>query len=225
MSRELDYNLDKICKLKEKYTEWFEMASAKGPESIDAKEAGEVADIIKDLAEAERNCREACYYKTVTEAMEEHDDGEYERYGYNPSHYASGRFAPKGRGMRYGYRPYLDTEPYIESYLHDPDFKDKMRMGYRENSGDYSSGYGAIGNNSKGYNSSRHGNVYDGYRNAKRYYTETKSMNDKMEMEKYSKEYLTDVLEALKEMWVDAETPHKQQMKDSLTKFVGTLTV
>lgn len=39
--------------------------------NVNAKEAGEVADIIKDMSETEKNLYEANYYKLVSEAMEE----------------------------------------------------------------------------------------------------------------------------------------------------------
>lgn len=87
----------------------------------DTKEVGEVVDMIKDLAEAEKYCFEACYYKSVIEAME---GGEDSRYGYTPM---KGNYRISGNG-RMGYKPYIDQEPYIDGYLHDPDFED--RMGY-----------------------------------------------------------------------------------------------
>lgn len=40
------------------------------PETVDTHEMGEVMDMIKDIAEIERNHYEACYYKSVVEAME-----------------------------------------------------------------------------------------------------------------------------------------------------------
>lgn len=95
-------------------------------ETADTKELGEVADIIKDLAAAEKYCYESCYYKTVIEAMEKGDD---DRYGYS---------TPKGNyrmSGRMGYKPYMDQEPYVDAYLNDPNFRDRMydkpnRYGY-----------------------------------------------------------------------------------------------
>lgn len=69
---------------------------AKGIENVNTEELGEVVDMIKDLAEA-------CYYCSVTDAMDE-----YEPMGYDRWRYASGRFAPKGRGT-YGYTPEHDS--------------------------------------------------------------------------------------------------------------------
>ena len=87
----------------------------KGVDDLDTKDCGEVVDMIKDLAEAEKACMEACYYETIVKAMEKADeDGEEdEKMGYNARHYASGRFAPKGRGTRMGYMPETMRYPYF----------------------------------------------------------------------------------------------------------------
>ena len=42
----------------------------RGPERIDVNRMGEIIDMVKDLAEAEKSCWEASYYRKVTEAME-----------------------------------------------------------------------------------------------------------------------------------------------------------
>lgn len=75
---------------------------SKGIDQVNTKEMGEVIDMIKDLSEAEKNKMEACYYKSVIEAMENAEYGEdydYEgriRRGYS------------GMGNRRGY----DRMPY-----------------------------------------------------------------------------------------------------------------
>lgn len=94
-------------------------------ELADTKEVGEVIDMIKDLADAEKNCYEACYYKAVIEAMEE---GKEDRYGYSMPRT---NYRMSGSGHM-GYKPMIDQEPYINGYLHDPNFKDAMydKYGY-----------------------------------------------------------------------------------------------
>ena len=52
---------------------------AKGVDSADTEESGKVIDMIKDLAQAQKYCWEACYYKTLIKAME---DADYQRMGY-----------------------------------------------------------------------------------------------------------------------------------------------
>lgn len=45
--------------------------------ALNVDEAGKVADMIKDLAQAAKYSAEACYYKTITDAMhEEHAERE-----------------------------------------------------------------------------------------------------------------------------------------------------
>lgn len=41
-----------------------------GPDKMNVDEIGKLADAIKDMAEAEKACWEAEYYRSVTEAME-----------------------------------------------------------------------------------------------------------------------------------------------------------
>lgn len=92
--------LKELNELKHDLIDAVKAQVAGGLENVNTEELGEVVDMIKDLAEAEEACMEACYYETVTEAMTEGED----RMGYDRWRYASGRFAPKGRGT-YGYTP------------------------------------------------------------------------------------------------------------------------
>lgn len=75
---------------------------------------GEVVDMIKDLAEAEEKCWKACYYKEIVYAMDEAE--EYDRDGYNPRRYASGRYAPSGRGHM-GYTPGMPSDHMSGPYM------------------------------------------------------------------------------------------------------------
>lgn len=100
--------MDKIKDLKETKEKLVDALKAKmsmGIENVDAQEAGEVTDMIKDLAEAEKECWEAAYYESIVKAMK--DEGE--KMGYDDWRYASGRFAPKGRGTYEGYTPTYPT--------------------------------------------------------------------------------------------------------------------
>lgn len=146
---EQDASYKDICKAKEDLLEVF-MAElhSKGAAQMDTEEAGEVVDMIKDLAEAEKSYMEACYYKKVIEVMEkESEEDEDDRMGYNNRRYANGRYAPKGRGRRMGYARPRMHDPYLESYLYDDDddFEDMMqehygRMGYPSGGGQGRSG-------------------------------------------------------------------------------------
>ena len=77
-----------------------------GPDKMDSAEVGKLADAIKDMAEAEKACWEAEYYRSVTEAMEGQsgympEGMGYGRMGYNPSRDSMGRYARRGYGMGY----------------------------------------------------------------------------------------------------------------------------
>ena len=52
--------------------------ATRGADRFDVEEFGKMADIVKDLAEAEESCWEAEYYRSVTEAM-----GGQQGYGYS----------------------------------------------------------------------------------------------------------------------------------------------
>ena len=74
-----------ICDLKKSILKYVTSQIADGL-SADAQEVailGEYVDMLKDLAEAEKSCQEACYYESVVEAMS--DSGMTQRMGYNPN--------------------------------------------------------------------------------------------------------------------------------------------
>lgn len=116
--------LKELNELKHDLIEAAKAEMAKGIENVPTEEMGEVVDMIKDLASAEKDCMEAAYYETVTDAMTDGD----ERMGYDRWRYASGRFAPKGRGT-YGYMPpVMDGNEYPTEYP-------APRMGYNPRMG------------------------------------------------------------------------------------------
>lgn len=61
----------KIKEVKDKVLGRMETAMTErgSVDRMDVKEMGELADIVKDLAEAEKSCWEAEYYRSITEAM------------------------------------------------------------------------------------------------------------------------------------------------------------
>lgn len=199
-------DLHTICSMKERLVDALNMHINQGIEHMDAKEAGEVADMIKDLAEAERNCYEACYYKTVIEAMEKGDAEEQERYGYNMNRSAStGRYISGGRG---GYRPYMDQMPYINSYLNDPNFKENMRMGYPMD-----------------HYEDRYGKAYNEYKNSRRHYTESNSEHDRNEMNAHATEHVGDTIATIRDIWKSADPDLKKRMKADFTNLIGEMTI
>lgn len=190
---------DDICELKKRLIKIVESElNTSNIGSIDTKELGEVVDMIKDLAEAEKNCQEACYYESIVEAMEE-SDGEHDRYGYT-----------KKTRMRMQDMPYVrDWEDY--DYM-EPRMKN-MRMGYPRDRYD---------SEMEGRDD-RYGRAFNEFKKARRHYTETKSMTDKQMMEEHANEHLADSMQTLKEIWESSEPTLRKRMKEDLTKFTSSL--
>src|SRR5699024_12388331 len=85
--------LEKICTLLDIMTDGLKSATNQGLNNLDTHEAGQVADIIKDLSEAKKNLTDAeknewesCYYASIVKAMKDADErgDEEDRYGYIP---------------------------------------------------------------------------------------------------------------------------------------------
>ena len=93
-----------IHEMIEKLSECACAELSSGIENVNTCEMGQVIDMIKDLADAE-------YHARISKAMEEADEDD-RRY-YDEYRYKSGRFAPKGHGMRRGYNetPYWHMTP------------------------------------------------------------------------------------------------------------------
>lgn len=210
MHHEIEEMMNEMCDLKEiKKTliSWLKEEVNQGKECFDTKTCGDVMDMIKDAAETTKECYEALYYKTVIEAMNEGGEPAYGdgSYGYNHRHTSNGQFASSGRGhyvSGYNRGPYMDQDAYIDGYLHDPNFKNRMRsqsMGY-----EYGDRVGT----------SRDGEMYDRYQMAKRHYQDSKSVADKEEMEEHCMKYMDHTIKHLKAMWDDADPMLKKKLKE-----------
>lgn len=115
-----------IKKMCEKLMDSINHELDKGIENVDTKELGEAIDMVKDLYEAKKEMYEACYYKQIMEAMEEHDFEDEEeimdegRRGYRGQPRDSrGRYMSR-RGRRMGYE-----EPMM---MYDEDWEEMERM-------------------------------------------------------------------------------------------------
>lgn len=235
MHHEIEEKLTSVKELKEKLVDIAKAEfNSKSVCDIDAKEMGEVIDMIKDLAEVEEKCWKGHYYKTVSKAMEENEESNM-RYGYNHRHTASGRFASAGRGHRVGY--YDKMMPmemrYDMEYLDDPEyFRDMMndRMGYDGRSASRSGNMNMGGNRgSDGYTMNRenprHGKAYNEFMEARRHYTATNSPEHKMQMDEYANEHMNDTIASIKEIWKSADPAMRKNIKADLTKLVGEMPV
>lgn len=79
--------------------------SERGPERIDVSEMGKLVDMVKDLAEAEKSCWEAEYYRGVSEAM----DGSGYQMGYQGGGSSGGSSGSNGSRNGYGYMGYRQS--------------------------------------------------------------------------------------------------------------------
>lgn len=177
-------HLENMHSMIEKLTECTKSAIENDQSYIGKYPISDVVDMIKDLSEAE-------YYGKISKAMdkadkeqeeedkymlqrmkEEYGEDEGQRY-YNEYRYASGRFAPKGRGTRRRYtEPRYHMPPevygmYPEEYYRDIDRMDG-RMYYNggdssSNRGQSSSSPGGSRNYSDGYNDGNRRGYDDGY--------------------------------------------------------------
>lgn len=123
--------VEKIYKLKNEILQQAEKElDERGPERMDVTRMGEMADIIKDLAEAEKSCWEAQYYRdVVTSSMEK-------KYGYNSGSQMSGgqSAGAQGGSGRSGYDMPMQSERSgygMGSMGHD-DIIEKLSEEYRQ---------------------------------------------------------------------------------------------
>lgn len=211
---EVEEKVKKICDIAKQITCCFEgQITSNGIQAINVDEAGKVTDMIKDLAEAEKEYWEACYYKSIVEAMEEAKEGYggSESMGYNHMHRANGKFATSGHGHYVaGYRPYMMDDrdmDYPMTGAHN------MNMGY---SGSRSPSDSYDHNRMMG--NSMHGRAYDEYQDARRHYHESKSSDDKMHMEKKAMEHVNDSVMTLRDIWKDADPSVKKEVRTAISK-------
>lgn len=208
---------------------------SKGTDKVNTKEFGEVVDMIKDLSEAEKNKMEACYYKTLIEAMEESEYGEDydeygpidERMGYSRGGGGGGRGGSRrgggnrGGGNRGGGRsrrnyPMYDDDRYDE-YM-------GGRMSYSSGGGSRSSGSSSSGSGSggSGGGSSRYGYSYDNYMRNRSNYSTT-DPEDKQERMKMLDDYTKDLMGSISDVMQDVSPEEKAMLKTKLAKVVNSM--
>lgn len=242
-------HIKRIHEMMECLTEYAkcELDKAIECEGYDVNVIGGIIDMVKDLAEAEKDARiakgmqeaeeeqeeeEKYMLRTLTEKMGE-DDG---RRFYDRWRYANGRFAPKGRGHRSGYTPYLFMpEDVYEDY---PEMFENYRMGYSDgnmrNSDMRSGDYGRQGRTSErsGYGDgsgrgrdtgSKYGKSYDRYDNARRHYHDTKDMGSMKEMEESFSDILEDFGEVADDTWKDLTPEQKAKQKPKINQMIQKL--
>ena len=108
-----------------------------GKDRMDVNEMERLADVVKDLSEAEKLCWEAEYYRSITEAM-----GDGQGYGmgygpqggqmgYNPNRDSMGRYSHGRRGYGMGYHEHMeDIRTAMQSAS--PEEREKMKRELRQ---------------------------------------------------------------------------------------------
>ena len=160
----LEEEMKPLKKLCEKLMDAANHELDKGIESVDAEEMGKVVDMIKDIYEAKKEIAETCYFKSIVEAMEEHDFEDEEeimdegRRGYRGQPRSqSGRFMSRGDGRRSN-RGRSGRRGYESPMMYD-DWDEMQRMSDFEDGRMY---YGGSGSSSSGSGSSSGGSGMSG---------------------------------------------------------------
>ena len=217
-------HIKNIHSMIEKLSECAKCELDKGIESIDTKEMGEVAEIIKELCEAE-------YYAKVSKAMDEHDFDNAEeimddgRRGY--------RGQPRDSRGRYMRRGYEEMMGYMPEMYRDMDRDSMGRMYYTGNTstggsqGQSNSGssMGSSSSNSMGYSDGMMRDSREGRSGqSRRSYMETKEMHkgnseeDKMakkrELDKWMSDFSSDVKELVGDMTAEEKTLLKTRLNN-----------
>lgn len=140
---------------------------------------------------------ESIYYHTVTEAMNDVSDEEKMRnrskWGYTEPMWEYDQYPKMGYNAT-GYNDRMGFKPYLDQ---EPYVRD--------------------------YISSDYGKEYDEWKDAKRHYTESHSMNDRKKMDDKALNHIDNFVMTFKEMWKDADPTVRHDMKDELTEIMDML--
>lgn len=209
---------DKLDEMKKTLCCWVEGAISSGESNVNAAELSAAVDMIKDIACAQKDIWESCYYKTVVDAMKEGEgDGGWEnhRMGYNPNRNSLGQYS---RGYEH---PRTDIMRWPETMMgYSP-----SGAGTRSQSGSrmgYEDVYARM-MPPESEDSERYGREFGRYRQARRHYTETNSPEKKREMEEHAEHHMNEAIATFKEIWREADPELRQKMKTDLTKLMGEM--
>ena len=201
----------------EKLAEVAKCELDRGIENVDTKELGEVADIIKDLSEAE-------YYAKISKAMDESEYGkDYDEYGAydEPRYYRGQPRDSRGRYMRRGYEMTPEMyHKYPAEHYRDMD-REHGRMYYTEGGANMGEG---TGNSPRMYSEMGRDRREGRSGMSRRTYMETKEMGkehgEKMKtLEQYMKELSADVTEMIQDASPEEKAMLKNKMQVLMQKF------
>lgn len=175
---------------------------------VNAKEIGELADIVKDMEMADMYCWQGKYYKKIVEAMDKSSLEETEEYmmKYSPELQMAKGYTPMYNGYKY-YTPMkhkdsMEYEPYYDEMNNGSN-----RMYYN----------GRMGNRMM-----HNGNMGHSYMTRKSYMDMKEQGLDKdstmHELEKYIQELGTDITEMLENATPEERQSAKQKLLTLSTK-------
>lgn len=223
-------HIKNIHSMIEKLSEVAKCELDKGVENIDTKEMGEVAEIIKELSEAE-------YYAKISKAMDEAEYGEdydymgaydHERKGYRGQPRDS-----RGRYMsRRGYESRMMPEMNYDEMERMRDYDRGAGKMYYSGSGSsggsssmgsgQSSGSMGSQNGNRGYSDSDRGNSESRYDRARRGYEESKAMHksgsveDKKKNMESLEHYMKELSEEMAELIESMDASEKTMVRSKL---------
>lgn len=219
---------DALCEAKKQLANEVSGQLRQGIERINTEELGQAIDMIKDLAEAEKLCQEACYYQSIVEAMEESSKDDRDgRYGYH------GRVFPRPIEPPYIY--YEDGGTFPNARMGFPrsssrsanngsSHRSRDSMGRFKPSG--RSGYddGEMWDDGRDeWDDPRYGEAYNAYRNARKHYTESHTQTDKEMMDRKANEHIADTVTTIREMWKDADPALRKRMKADFSTLLNEM--
>ena len=206
-----------ICSLKHHMLHYVMGETEKGfepnPEKVHILK--EYVEMIKCLAETEKECQEADYYEAVVQAMEDNGMMDSERMGYNPNRNRMGQYSDGRAGNRNGGRTSSDSgnsdSDSNSRRGYSPDMYSRMMMRPGDDRDDW------------GDDDPRHSEAFNRFRKAKRYYTKSHSEEDKQRMKDASNEHMMETMATIRELWDDADPELRTRMKADLTNLVTNL--
>lgn len=196
-------NMD-LCELKCKLIDALKTEMTGGVGSVNAEEAGQVVDMIKDFAQTDYYEAKAHYYRSVEKAME--DGKSNRRYGYI-------------RGLNdydYDYDDGMQMPEWWKmDQMADKDQFDPRiyRMGYTPN------------RRMMDDKNEKFGTAYREWDVSRKHYHDSNKDTDKEEMNRHAREHMANTLESIRTIWSSSDPELKKRMKADLTALVGELTV
>ena len=203
-------HIKNIHSMIEKLSEVAKCELDKGIENIDTKEMGEVAEIIKELSEAE-------YYAKISKAMDEADYGEdydymgaydHERKGYRgqPRSKTSGRFMRRGDGRR-SYMPMMHDYDWDNMQMDRDMDKEHGKMYYTEPM--------TMRNDNQTHSESRYDRARRGYEESKAMH-KSGSVEDKKKNMESLEHYMKELSEEMAELIESMDASEKTMVRSKL---------